>query len=86
MTTDASNRTAFETVNLLQHRLRRIEFLLTGYDDGQEQLERLAIQGRDDTLTLRLARAENNMARLASNSSVVHNLLALCKLMICLKR
>ena len=79
---DADDRTAFETINLLQHRLRRIEFLLTGYDDGQEQSERLTIHTREDTLATRLARVENNLARLASRSPAVSDLLTLRELTI----
>ncbi|KAL8824514.1 MAG: hypothetical protein Q9191_005005 [Dirinaria sp. TL-2023a] len=74
---EATNRTAFETINLLQYRLRRIEFLLTGYDEGQEQSDRLNIHTRDDTLATRLAKIESNLARLASQLPAVNDLLTL---------
>ena len=86
MTTEAANKTALETVELLEFRLRRIEFLLTGSDEGQEQLQKVAAQGRNHGLSARLASLENNLARLSSKSAVVRDLLTLCKLTVTLSK
>ena len=75
-------KTASETVNLLQFRLQRIEHYLTGSDNGQEQLQKVAAQGRDHAVFARLAKAEHGLARLASESPLVHDLLSLCRLCI----
>ena len=75
-------KTASETVNLLQFRLQRIEHYLTGSDNGQEQLQKVAAQGRDHAVFARLAKAEHGLAHLASESPLVHDLLSLCRLCI----
>ena len=73
-------KTASETVNLLQFRLQRIEHYLTGSDDHQDQLQKVAAQGRDHAVLARLAKAEHGLAHLASESPLVHDLLSLCRL------
>jgi len=79
MTIEEADKTALETIAHLSYRLRRIQFLLTGSDEGQEQLHQVAAQGRDHGLPTRLAGLENNLARLSSRSATVKGLLTLCK-------
>lgn len=78
--TDDTERTAKGTVNLLEQRLRRIEFFLSGHDRAQESLQKAATEGKDRTVLTRLSEVEDNLARLASNSPVVNDLLKLCTL------
>lgn len=82
MTMEGADGTASETLQLLQYRLRRIEFLLTGSDESKEQLEKTAAHAREDSLAARLARVENNLAKLASHSPSIDNLLTLRKLIL----
>ena len=72
-------QTASETVNLLQFRLQRIEQYLTGSDNDQDQLQKVAARGRDHAVFARLAKAEHGLAHLASESPLVHDLLSLCR-------
>ena len=75
----ADDKDTLETIELLQYRLQRIEFRLTGFDDGHEQLQEVAARGRDHGVLARLAKAETDLARLASKSPLVNDLLALCE-------
>ena len=75
----ADYQNTLETIELLQYRLQRIEFLLTGSDDGQEQLHEVAARGRDHGVLARLAKVESDLTRLASKSTLVHDLLSLRK-------
>ncbi len=79
MAIEGADKIALETIGLLSYRLRRIEFLLTGSDEGQEQLHQAAAQGRDYGIPARLAGLENNLARLSSKSAIIKGLLTLCK-------
>ena len=79
MTTEAANKTALETIELLTYRLRRIEFLLTGSDEEELQLQKLAAQAQEHSLHARITSLENDLARLASKSAMVDGLLKLCK-------
>lgn len=72
-------KTASETVNLLQFRLQKIEHYLTGSNDDQEQLQKVAAQGRDHAILAQLVKAEHRLAHLASESPLVHDLLSLCR-------
>ena len=86
MTTEAANKTALETIELLAYRLRRIEFLLTGSDEEDQQLQKLAAQAQEHGLHARITSLENDLARLASKSAMVDGLLKLCESsMICVK-
>ena len=75
----AEYKTASETIDLLQYRLQRIEYYLTGSDDGEDQLQKLAAQGREHGVLAQLAKVEHNLARLSSKSPLVHQLLSLCR-------
>ena len=75
--TPADSQSTLETIELLQYRLQRIEYLLTGSDDGQDGLHNLAAQGKDHGVLARLAKVENELGRLASKSSFVNDILHL---------
>lgn len=77
--TDDIEQTARDTVDLLEQRLRRIEYFLTGHDPAQESLQEAVAEGKDRTVLTRLAKVENSLAKLASSSPVVEDLLKLCK-------
>lgn len=79
MTIEAADKAALDTVGLLSHRLQRIEFLLTGSDAGQEQLQDVVAQGRDQGVATRLTSLESSLAKLASESANVQGLLTLRK-------
>ena len=75
--TPADGQSTLETIDLLQYRLQRLEYLLTGSDDGRDRLRDLAAQGRDHGVLARLAKVEDELARLASKSSFVNDILHL---------
>ena len=77
--TDDLERNARHTVDLLEQRLQRIEYFLTGQDPAHDYLQDAASGGRDRTVLTRLSKVESNLARLASNLPVVNDLLRLCK-------
>lgn len=75
--TPADSQSTLETIDLLQYRLQRLEYLLTGSDDGQDELRNIAAQGKDHGVLARLAKVESELARLASKSSFVNDILQL---------
>ena len=75
--TPADSQSTLETIDLLQYRLQRLEYLLTGSDDGHDGLRDPVAQGRDHGVLARLAKVENELARLASKSSFVNDILHL---------
>ena len=79
MSTAAEYKTTSETIDLLQYRLQRIEYYLTGSEDSQKPLQKLAAQGREHGVLAQLVKVEHNLARLSSKSPLVHQLLSLCR-------
>ena len=79
MSTIPENKCTLETIDLLQYRLQRIEYYLTGSDDGHQQLQNAAAKGRDHGIQARITQAENHLARIASQSPLAHDLLSLCE-------
>ena len=77
--TDDSEHTARATVDLLEQRLRRIEYFLTGHDPAHESLQDAASKGNDCTVLTRLSKIESNLVKLASDLPVVNDLLRLRK-------
>lgn len=74
---DPADKRALTLLTGLESRIRRITFFLSGNDEGDETLQQVAAQGRDETVQARLARLESNLARLSSRSPVVYDLLKL---------
>ncbi|KAG7009498.1 hypothetical protein G7Y79_00002g006130 [Physcia stellaris] len=77
MSTAAEYKTTSETIDLLQYRLQRIQYYLTGSEDSLEPLQKLAAQGREHGVLAQLAKVERDLARLSSKSPLVHQLLSL---------
>jgi len=76
------DKTASDTIDFLESRLRRLEFLLTGAADHQAQLhlQKVQGQGRDGEITSRLAMLDADLNKLKSKSKVVKDILDLCKI------
>lgn len=72
-----SDKTATATIELLEYRLRRIEFVLSGYEEAQSVLQQAAAQGKGFTTHARITRLENAFSKLSSKSTVVEELLRL---------
>ena len=75
--TSNPNATATATLDDLQERLQRLEFFLSGSDAPQKPLEAAISQGRDYTITERMARLERKLNSMSEQSPVVHDLLQL---------
>lgn len=73
----ASSKTALETLDMLEERICRVEWYLSGSDDVADTLQRVADQGKDSTVQARLSRLENDLSRLSSKSPEVSELLRL---------
>ena len=67
------DQTAVETIDLLEARLRRIEYAVCG------QVDESALSSTKTTATQRLAALEHSLHQLASKSRVVQDLLRLRK-------
>lgn len=72
------DKTAIETIELLQARLRRIEFAVCG------QVEESALSSNKHSATQRLTALEHSLHQLASKSRVVQDLLRLRKFLVAL--
>lgn len=72
-----SDRTATATIELLQYRLRRIEYALSGDDEPRSVLQHAAAQGKGYTTQARLMRLENALSKLSTDSTIVKELLRL---------
>lgn len=73
------DKTAIATMDLLEYRLQRIEYVLSGDDEARIVLQRAAGQGKGFTTQARIARLENTILKLSSKSTVVEDLLRLCE-------
>ena len=78
---DNINTTAAATIELLESRLRRIEFLLTGDTNWAGEPLRLSPPPpvAKESVTARLAALEYDLKRLAAQAPVVQDVLELCK-------
>ena len=77
--TDGSTRIALETLDALESRLQRVNWYLSGDNEGGEVLQNVKAEGRDQTVQARLVRLENDLGKLSSRSHEVRELLNLCK-------
>ncbi|KAI9847758.1 MAG: hypothetical protein M1838_000781 [Thelocarpon superellum] len=73
----AMDNTAVKTIDLLEARLMRITYVLSGFSDEPDSAL-LPSQEREaeETVTVRLGRLEHALARLAHKSKVVEDILA----------
>ena len=74
---DTATKTALATLDSLEARLKKVQWYLSGSDEVEDTLQGVIAQGQDYTVQARLARLENNLGKLSSNSSVVRDLLKL---------
>ncbi len=72
------DKIAIETIDLLEARLRRIEFAISG------QVNDASLTNSKGSVTQRLSRLESSLHQFASKSRVVQDLLKLCKLCVSL--
>lgn len=80
--TDHNTAPAAETITLLENRLRRLEFALTGDASSAGDPTRpsaTSAQGKASTVAARLGALEEQLRRLKSDSPVVGQVLELCE-------
>lgn len=80
---DTVTSTATETLELLESRLRRIEYLLTGKTNWAGEPERVSSTSpentnNDEPVTSRLAELERDLKQLSSTVPAVRDVLTLC--------
>lgn len=72
---DQANKTALETLDALEDRIRRVGWYLSGSGNVEEALQHVVEKGRDQTAQARLARLENDLRKMAARAVVVRDLL-----------
>lgn len=77
-----TDKTALATIALLERRLERILFLLSGKDEAEDALQHVTTQSRDQTVYARLAKVEAGLSKLSSKSPVIRDLLDLCAFVV----
>jgi hypothetical protein len=76
---NSMDATALRTIELLEHRLEKVRFLLSGDDRREDDVHRIETQGKNHTVLARLSLIENQLNQLAERSPVVRRLLQLCR-------
>lgn len=69
--------TALATLDSVEARLQKVQWYLSGTDEGEDTLREVTAQGQDYTVQARLARLENNLGKLSSRSPFIRDLLQL---------
>ena len=69
---------AMETIDLLETRLQRIEFYVTGAPSPQDLTQDPSTRKNQKPVHLRLQRIEDQLQRIAFSSQVVREVLELC--------
>jgi len=72
--------TALETIELLESRLHRVQFLLTGDTVADGDVQRIAGAGKDQCVIARLRALEDALTSLSGTSRVAHDILHLCQM------
>lgn len=85
MEAEYTTNTAADTIELLETRLRRIEFLLTGQTNWAGEPEQAAEPPASvrETVSARLAELEHGLRRLSARVPAVQDVLKLCTPAIC---
>ena len=73
------DKTATATIELLEHRLRRIEYILSGDEEASNVLQQAAAQGKECNINARISKLEDALSNLSSKSRVIQDLLRLCE-------
>lgn len=76
----SQDETALETIELLESRLQRVQFLLTGRAFTDADVLGITGAGEDECIPARLKRLEKALTDLAATSRVAHDALSLCQL------
>ncbi|KAL9601602.1 MAG: hypothetical protein Q9219_002436 [cf. Caloplaca sp. 3 TL-2023] len=67
--------TAFSTIDDLQHRLQRLEYIITGSDDAQKSVDAVVSKGKDQSISARLMKLEQTLHSISERSPVIQELL-----------
>lgn len=73
------DETAFETIELLESRLQRVQFLLTGQTFADANVLGKAGAANESCIPARLKRLEKALGDLSATSRVAHDALNLCQ-------
>lgn len=75
---DPEDVIASDTIDLLETRLRRLEYVLSGnaYSSSDAPVEAYT---KENTVTTRLGTLESDLRKLSNKSSLVQDVLKLCK-------
>lgn len=76
----AQDETALETIELLESRLQRVQFLLTGRAFADADVLGIAGAEDEDCIPARLERLEKALMDISATSRVAHDALNLCQL------
>ena len=77
------DETALETLELLDSRLQRVQFLLTGRTLADTDVPAVANAGNDKCVPARLKKLEKALLDLTATSQVAHDALDLCQSPAC---
>ena len=69
---------ALATLNMLEERLHRLEFLLHGSSNAFGVPDPAPEPARNDTISTRLTNLQTNLRRLAARHGLVQNILDIC--------
>lgn len=75
------DETALDTIELLESRLQRVRFLLTGRAFADADVLGIDGAGADNCIPARLERLGKALMDLSATSRVAHDALSLCKLL-----
>lgn len=78
----AQDETALETIELLESRLQRVQFLLTGRAFADADVLGIAGAEDEDCIPARLERLEKALMDISATSRVAHDALNLCQLLL----
>ena len=78
MATKGGDKIAIETIGLLESRLQRLAFYITGASEQDSLDEKHFADAKAESIQARLQQAEDRLQRLASTSQVVEEILSLC--------
>jgi hypothetical protein len=78
MKNDSMDAAALRTIELLEHRLEKVQSLLSGDDRLVDDAQQVQKQGKNHSVLARLSTVESSLNQLSEKSPVVRRLLQLC--------
>ena len=75
---DSMDAAALETIELLEQRLDKVRFLLSGDYRIEDDVRHVKEHGKNQTVLARLSSIETTLSQLAEKSPTVRRLLQLC--------